>query len=207
MADGEIENTISSSLNTGSGTGAAVEVKFEKNPIHTQKYLEAEPKALGVTQIMLSLFVMSIVFCTPLEEQMYFMTFKSSLCSLTSIVAGSVAIAAQNLHLPTLKACLGMQIVVCVLSAFCFMSSLSLLGLYMYTTACWEDYHNTTLGNDMCDRLWNIIEHVIGIEMLMYLTQFAISATLAGFCCKVIQCCTVRNSVPVIMLNAPRGPQ
>ncbi|KAI5104188.1 hypothetical protein C0J45_5814 [Silurus meridionalis] len=136
MADGEIENTISSSLNTGSGTGAAVEVKFEKNPIHTQKYLEAEPKALGVTQIMLSLFVMSIVFCTPLEEQMYFMTFKSSLCSLT-----------------------------------------------------------------------NIIEHVIGIEMLMYLTQFAISATLAGFCCKVIQCCTVRNSVPVIMLNAPRGPQ
>ncbi|KAI5609569.1 hypothetical protein C0J50_9407 [Silurus asotus] len=100
MADGEIENTIYSSLNTGSGTGAAVEVKFEKNPNQTQKYLEAEPKALG-----------------------------------------------------------------------------------------------------------NIIDHVLGIEMLMYLTQFAISATLAGFCCKVIQCCTVRNSVPVIMLSAPQGPQ
>lgn len=43
-----MESIVPSALNTRSETGALVEVKFQKNPYQTQKYLEAEPKALGV---------------------------------------------------------------------------------------------------------------------------------------------------------------
>lgn len=46
--EGEMESIVPSALNTRSETGALVEVKFQKNPYQTQKYLEAEPKALGV---------------------------------------------------------------------------------------------------------------------------------------------------------------
>lgn len=38
-------------------------------------------------------------------------------------------------------------------------------------------------------------DHVIGIEMLVQATQIALSATLAAFCCKVIQCCSPRSNV------------
>lgn len=35
-------------VSPASETGALVEVKFQKNPHQNEKYLEAEPKALGV---------------------------------------------------------------------------------------------------------------------------------------------------------------
>lgn len=46
--ESEMEGIVARALNTGSEIGALVEVNFEKNPFQTQKYLEAEPKALGV---------------------------------------------------------------------------------------------------------------------------------------------------------------
>ncbi|XP_053089034.1 uncharacterized protein LOC128318084 isoform X2 [Pangasianodon hypophthalmus] len=206
MAEGEMESIVPSALNTGSETGTLVEVKFQKNSYRTQKYLEAEPKALGVTQIMLSLFFMSIIFSTPTTDHFH-TTIISPICSSVSIIAGSVAIAAQNLHLPTLKACLGMQIVACVGSMISFLSSFVLLGDYSVFTVCWGEYFGRTSQSDMCERLWSIYEHIMGIEMLVQATQFALSATLAAFCCKVIQCCSPRDNVPVIVVNAPPGPQ
>ncbi|XP_017328268.1 uncharacterized protein LOC124625949 [Ictalurus punctatus] len=203
--EGEMESIVPSALNTRSETGALVEVKFQKNPYQTQKYLEAEPKALGVTQIMLSLFFLSILGAT-LRDQHHYTAIIRAIISSASIIAGSVAIAAQNLHLPTLKACLGMQVVACVLSMIClFISSNEIVGPSFFRY-CWIGYHNGTPQN-MCDRLMALSDHVIGIEMLVQATQIALSATLAAFCCKVIQCCSPRSNVPVIVVNAPPGPQ
>ncbi|XP_022518767.2 uncharacterized protein LOC107197785 isoform X2 [Astyanax mexicanus] len=139
--------------NSPSETGALVEVSFQKNPNQVLKYLEAEPKVLGVTQILLSSFLISISI-TSLQKSIY--TAQIIFCSLSTvgIIAGSVAIAAQNLRLPKIA-----------------------------------------------------YDHVKGLEMLVLGAQIAISATLSAFCCKVIQCCSPRSSIPTIVLNAASAPQ
>ncbi|KAF4089356.1 hypothetical protein AMELA_G00065230 [Ameiurus melas] len=204
--EGEMENIVPSDLNTMSETGALVEVKFQKNPYQTQKYLEAEPKALGVTQIMLSVFIISLICSTSITDHFQASIIIDPIGSLLCIIAGSVAIAAQSLHLPTLKACLGMQIVACVASVFSFMTHYALMWDYYVLNTCWEVYTSGKSTRDMCVRLWSIYEHVTGIQMLVQATQIALSATLAAFCCKVIQCCSPRSNVPVIGVNAPPGP-
>lgn len=205
--EGEMESIVPSALNTRSETGALVEVKFQKNPYQTQKYLEAEPKALGVTQIMLSVFIISLICSTSISDHFQVSALVDLIGSSLSIIAGSVAIAAQSLHLPTLKACLGMQIVACVASVFSFMTHYALIWDHFAFHTCWDMYVSNTSQRDMCERLGSIYEHVIGIEMLVQATQIALSATLAAFCCKVIQCCSPRSNVPVIGINAPPGPQ
>lgn len=46
--ESEMVGIVSSALNTEGETGNLVEVKFQKTPSQVKKYLEAEPKALGV---------------------------------------------------------------------------------------------------------------------------------------------------------------
>ncbi|KAG7330097.1 hypothetical protein KOW79_006319 [Hemibagrus wyckioides] len=208
MADeSEMEGIAARALNTGSETGALVEVMFEKNPYQTQKYLEAEPKALGVTQIMLALFYLSAVYLNWESNYGQTAVIISASLSPASIIAGSVAIAAQNLNLTTLKACLGMQVVACVFSVLCFFISSSLMVEHSFHHYCWHYVDNSTLEKKMCERLWSIAEHITGIELLVQATQIALSATLAAFCCKVIQCCSPKRNVPVVVVNTPPGPQ
>ncbi|KAB5579450.1 hypothetical protein PHYPO_G00195200 [Pangasianodon hypophthalmus] len=206
MAEGEMESIVPSALNTGRETGTLVEVKFQKNSYRIQKYLEAEPKALGVTQIMLSLFFLSTIGLNWSFYSSHIPVIIKAIFSSPSIIAGSVAIAAQNLHLPTLKACLGLQVLACVFSVIPFIISSDLILDQPIFQYCWDN-HNSTSQINMCDRLWSIYEHIMGIEMLVQATQIALSATLAAFCCKVIQCCSPRDNVPVIVVNAPPGPQ
>ncbi|KAG1952179.1 membrane-spanning 4-domains subfamily A member 4A-like [Pimephales promelas] len=40
--------------------GEILDIRFQKNTNHKQKYLEAEPKILGVTQIALAVFFISV---------------------------------------------------------------------------------------------------------------------------------------------------
>lgn len=194
--------------NSPSETGALVEVTFQKNPNQELKYLEAEPKALGITQISLSLFLISINI-TSMKKGIY--TAQIILCGLSTvgIIAGSVAIAAQSLRLPKLKACLGMQIVLCVVSVNSFFMS---SGVMMHTNlyeSCWDFVHDNRTSDQyyICERLSSAYDHVKGLEMLALGAQIAISATLAAFCCKVVQCCSPRSSIPMIVLNTPSAPQ
>uniref|UniRef100_A0AAY5EH94 Uncharacterized protein n=1 Tax=Electrophorus electricus TaxID=8005 RepID=A0AAY5EH94_ELEEL len=244
--EGEVEIIDSGVQNAGppnqrsmTETGALVEVTFQKEPYQKNKYLEAEPKALGcvhdtylvgrftlelllifglflhkaeisllflspkITQIMLSLFTMSIRLAT-LEKKLMSDFFVGSL-ALFGLIAGGVAVGAQNLHLPTLKACLGVQVVMCASSVVCFINSLGLLIGNRLDSMCWT-YFLVSSEKAMCLRLLDTYEHVMGVEMLAHTAQIALSATLAAFCCKVIQCCSPRTSVPVIAVNTPHSP-
>ncbi|KAK2860582.1 hypothetical protein Q7C36_004748 [Tachysurus vachellii] len=201
--ESEMVGFVAGDLKPEGETGNLVELNFQKNPSQAKKYLEAEPKALGVTQIMLSLFFLCAIYLNWNFHYFYTPAIISASFSSPSIIAGSVAIAAQNLHLPTLKACLGMQVVACVFSVFCFLISWGLMLDNSMAHFCYEEYHNGT----RCERLLSIYEHISGIEMLVQATQIALSATLAAFCCKVIQCCSPKNNVPVIVVNTPPGPQ
>ncbi|XP_072543973.1 uncharacterized protein [Salminus brasiliensis] len=191
--------------NSPSETGALVEVTFQKNPNQELKFLEAEPKALGVTQIMLSLFLIINGFA--FLQEPWFHTENLVLCGFYSVglIAGSVTIAAQCLHLPKLKACLGLQIVVCATSVICFV-----IVATSVVHSCWQlsdENSNSSLQFYICKRLSVALSHVGGLQMIVLAAQIAISVTLAAFCCKVIQCCSPRPSVPMIVVSAPSAPQ
>uniref|UniRef100_A0A672QJZ0 Uncharacterized protein n=1 Tax=Sinocyclocheilus grahami TaxID=75366 RepID=A0A672QJZ0_SINGR len=115
--------------------GTLLEVTFQRNPCQKYKYLEAEPKILGVHKNILQY-----------DLAYHYVFFK------LGILSGGVAIAAQNLHLRTLKACLGMQVVTCVAYTFCLMGTS--VEPDPHLIGCW--HHNDseiTHENDTCIRL------------------------------------------------------
>uniref|UniRef100_A0A4W6FB93 Uncharacterized protein n=1 Tax=Lates calcarifer TaxID=8187 RepID=A0A4W6FB93_LATCA len=119
------------------------------------------------------------------------------------VIAGSVAVAAQNLHLPTLRACLGMQIVACAASLFNMICSL--VKMEDMFTFCWHyAYDNNTLRyGEICQRLENTQSHFYAESVVIQAALLAISATLAAYCCKVVNCCSPAPKMPVITVQAP----
>ncbi|XP_067379154.1 membrane-spanning 4-domains subfamily A member 4D-like isoform X2 [Channa argus] len=128
-----------------------VAVSFQRNINRKQKFLEAEPKALGITQIGLNLFNIlsaSMLLAVDISELSHEIPIFIS--SLLVIIAGSVAIAAQNLQLRT-----------------------------------------------------NARVHLYAESAVMQALLFAISASLAAYCCKVVNCCGPDPKMPVITVQAP----
>ncbi|XP_034531875.1 uncharacterized protein LOC117806976 [Notolabrus celidotus] len=184
-----------------------VQVSFQRNVFRKQKYLEAEPKFLGVTQIGLSAYqiINSSVFLAneltqPDAEVAFF------IACLLIVIAGSLAVAAQNLHLPTLRACLGMQIVACGASIFNMIFTL-VNNEMQYS--CWHYmYENTTMQmEEICHNIASIEYNYSSGGVLVNATLLAISAALAAYCCKVVNCCAPAPKMPVITVEAPPVPQ
>ncbi|XP_029382476.1 uncharacterized protein LOC115059027 [Echeneis naucrates] len=180
-----------------------VAVTFQKNVHRKLKYLEAEPKALGVTQIGLSAFqiICASVFLTEGVSQTH-SDIPMIISSLLVVIAGSVAVAAQNLHLPTLKACLAMQIVACCASIVNIICSL--IKMDNILTFCWIYDHNfTEYTAEICHKIENAQSHFHAECVVIHTALLAISVTLAAYCCKVVNCCTPAPKVPVITVQAP----
>uniref|UniRef100_A0A672IDH6 Uncharacterized LOC115386183 n=1 Tax=Salarias fasciatus TaxID=181472 RepID=A0A672IDH6_SALFA len=188
--------------------GPLVAVTFQRNVHRKEKYLESEPKALGITQIGLSVFMIistSVFLSNGLShvggDIVFFIT------SLVVLVAGSVAVAAQKLHLPTLRACLGMQILASVVSVF----------NVIFTVARMEDrphyywhsyyYNNTAEYRETVHQVENTHSHFYAGAILMEAALLAISVTLAAYCCKVVNCCGSGPKMPVITVQTPAVQQ
>ncbi|KAK2852059.1 hypothetical protein Q5P01_008335 [Channa striata] len=181
-----------------------VAVSFQRNANRKQKYLEAEPKALGITQIGLSLFNItsaSMFLAKDVSEMPFEIPFFVS--SLLVAIAGSVAVASQSLHLRTLRACFGVQIVACLacfVNLICTIVKMDFLPRY-----CWGIYnYNTTLNpGDECYVLQNVQIHFYSGSAIIQAALMAISGTLVTYCCKVINCCAPDPKMPVITVQAP----
>ncbi|CAK6968651.1 uncharacterized protein LOC128384330 [Scomber scombrus] len=202
MTDSVIMADEEAVVEAGSSESPLVAVTFQRNIHRKEKYLEAEPKALGITQIGLSLFqiVCVSVFVAKdlmsLEGQIPFY-----IASLLVVIAGSVAIAAQNLHLPTLRACLGMQIVACGASCFNIILSVTEVG-GMMPSMCWNyDYGNTSAHSEICHRIESTHNHFHADGAIIATLLFAISAALVAYCCKVVNCCSPAPKMPVITVH------
>ncbi|XP_051754456.1 uncharacterized protein LOC127515157 [Ctenopharyngodon idella] len=187
--------------------GSLLEVTFQRNPRQKYKYLEAEPKILGLTEIALTVFFIGCRIQFYMVVSIERITNNIMLAfSCVGIIAGSVAIAAQKLHLPTLKACLGMQVVTCVAYTFCLIFTLS---EHEHLGFCWYFHNDSEIihENNTCLLLEDGFSHLSLLDQLMEVTQIALSVTLAAYCCKVIPCCTPRSHVPVIIMTPPTAPQ
>ncbi|XP_038849589.1 uncharacterized protein LOC120047996 isoform X2 [Salvelinus namaycush] len=180
--------------------GPLVAVTFQKTAHKKQKYLESEPKALGVTQIALSVFyISSVIVILTNSISMVVEDLTQIIGSVFVIIAGSLAIAAQNLHLPTLKACLGMQVVACVASVINLIVSVSDMAGHEYGYGCWKYVEiNSTDHNDSCYSITASTEHYLAELVLINTALIAISVTLAAYCCKVVNCCSPGQRMVII---------
>ncbi|KAK7910263.1 hypothetical protein WMY93_014947 [Mugilogobius chulae] len=181
-----------------------VSVSFQKNTQRKLKFLEGEPKALGVTQLILSVFLSSCIasMCVTDEEKL-----ELGLCFIVSCVlifiGGSVAIAAKNLHLPTLKACVGMETVAAVAS---FFNLIVLAG--MAPVPCFsENVNSTDWSSDFCRQMETSRYHFSTELVVVQVALLCISVTLAAYACKVVNCCTQAPKVPVIEIQVPPAPE
>ncbi|KAL7375825.1 hypothetical protein ABVT39_024671 [Epinephelus coioides] len=180
-----------------------VTVSFQKNANRKEKYLEAEPKALGITQIGLSLFKVTCVVLFLSQglgavgtDVPFFIS------SLLVIIAGSLAIAAQNLHLPTLRACFGMQIVACAASIFNII--LSLIKMNESSYECYGYYYSHNSEEmEKCRKYSDANSHLFAEGIAIQVALLAISFTLVAYCYKVINCCSPAPKMPVITVQAP----
>lgn len=202
------ETAVSVEAEGGSAQSPLVSVTFQRNEQRKNKYLEAEPKALGITQICLSIFQASCagVFLakglTRLDvDFIYFIS------SLLIAIAGSVAVAAKNLHLPTLKACLGMEILASVAAILNLIYNIVKMNDFPHY--CYRYYYeNRTYDyEESCRKIEAAHSHFFAEGVLIQVALFAISITLVAYTCKVVNCCSPAPKVPVITIQAPPAQQ
>ncbi|KAJ0055860.1 hypothetical protein NL108_013988 [Boleophthalmus pectinirostris] len=157
---------------------------------------------LGVTQICLIVFHVSCIVSLPYSGRRSWSNDQQYLISsFFVLIAGCLAIAAKNLHLPTLRACLGMEI----LSSLACLAILNITVIKLITRyhAC---YHAPTSQDKLgCENLHNAHMHLFTELLLVHVALFAISVTLVVYACK--NCCCPAPKVPVIMIQAPPAPQ
>ncbi|KAM4611514.1 uncharacterized protein ACJ7VT_012186 [Polymixia lowei] len=203
----EVESGASQDVALGPDQGPLVAVSFQRNPLRKEKYLESEPKALGITQIGLSVFQInwaSMVLAHDMDHPGGVIPF--IVASLLVIIAGSVAIAAQNLHLPTLRACLGMQVLACIASIFNLMVAVIKLTSQDYLFSCWSYNHeenSTYTYPHVCRQVESAQSHCYAEIILIQAALIAIAITLAAYCCKVANCCSLAPKMPVITVQTP----
>lgn len=180
-----------------------VSVTFQKNEQRKFKFLEGEPKALGITQMCMSIFHISCVgslfagdfIRTGLE-------IPSFVCSLLVFIAGSLAIAAKNLHLPTLRACLGMEVLAAIASFFNLTFSLvKMMDVRLYC------YRIDDEPLKSCRSAQAGHTHLFAELTVVHVALFAISVTLVVYAAKVVNCCAPAPKVPVITIQASPAPQ
>ncbi|XP_024144574.1 uncharacterized protein LOC112156499 [Oryzias melastigma] len=201
MTDGAAEVVVEDS---GPAQSPLVSITFQRDVNWKKKYLEAEPKALGITQIGLSLYVVVCLTVFHSQDLPVQRTMIAFYCfSLMVVIAGSVALSAQNLHLSTLKACLVMEIVAS-LASFCNIM-MSLIENSWVDHKCWifyEDKNSTSLL-EVCLDLERVSTRFFAGSLLIHSALLAISITLVVYCCKVVKCCGPPPKVPMITVQTP----
>ncbi|XP_048885395.1 uncharacterized protein LOC125751011 [Brienomyrus brachyistius] len=188
--------------------GPLVVVTFQKDPHQIHKYLESEPKALGISEILFSLFQISLCIITlKFDVSQQHSDYAVIVGSVFVMIAGVMAIAATNLHLPTVKACLGLQVLACLASISNMFVCASKMTFAVGPQFCWMHEHNSTISR-ICQMMSDAYEHHQTNSFLVNTALVAISATLAAYCCKVVDCCCPKSKMPVITINnTPQAQQ
>ncbi|XP_030018491.1 uncharacterized protein LOC115438796 [Sphaeramia orbicularis] len=202
------ETAVSVEAQGGASHSPLVSVTFQRNEQRKNKYLEAEPKALGITQIGLSVFQASCagVFLAKGLSR-YDIDIVFFISSLLIAIAGSVAVAAKNLHLPTLKACLGMEVLASVAAVFNLVYNI--IKMSDFPHYCYHYYYDNHTQNygEYCRKIEAAHSHFFAEGVLIQVALFAISVTLVAYTCKVVNCCSPAPKVPVITVQAPPAQQ
>ncbi|XP_030047801.1 membrane-spanning 4-domains subfamily A member 4A-like [Microcaecilia unicolor] len=179
-------------------------------PEALQKFFKGEPKALGVTQILIGItqiffgIVLAVITYTALT--IFVISAVSFWGRLFFIISGSLSVTAQNhANICLVKGSLRMNIVNS-LAAFVRIIIICLdlgLGIYMnnsYYNNGFSSYHWVKR-----DVLLMVIPWIDGILLVLLLLELCISISTAAFGCKST-CCNSRSNMQsvIIMPNESR---
>ncbi|XP_055012549.1 membrane-spanning 4-domains subfamily A member 4A-like isoform X2 [Boleophthalmus pectinirostris] len=165
---------------TGLSHSPLVSVSFQRNERRKFKFLEGEPKALGITQVCLILFHMSCIAALMGSDlSRWYHDIQYIMASFFVLIGGCLAIAAKNLHLPTIRACLVMEF---LSSVACFFNILFILNDMQFYFPC--HYSSTNQDKLHCKNLSNAHMHLFAELLLVHVALFAISVTLMVYACK-----------------------
>ncbi|MEQ2304562.1 hypothetical protein AMECASPLE_028419 [Ameca splendens] len=104
-----------------------------------------------------------------------------------------------------------MQVVACAASIFSIILSFIKMGYSLYT--CWFRMYDKIDDNytspylEICYEIEMINTHFFAGGVVIHATLLAISATLAVYCCKVVNCCGPPPKMPVITVQSPPDQQ
>ncbi|XP_067266321.1 membrane-spanning 4-domains subfamily A member 4A-like [Chanodichthys erythropterus] len=153
-------------------------------------FFKAQPKALGVVQIMIgvTVFLFGIVRTTDVYNFPAVSLFSGITYwgSLVNISAGSLSVAAQNkLHPCVVKSCLVMNVLSAVTAGLAILLVSMEIGLGSETTKyrnCPKTYDRTE--DFMCIMYERYDLGVLGIFLVFSILQFIISICISVFACK-----------------------
>ncbi|KAF7207342.1 transcript variant X1 [Nothobranchius furzeri] len=181
-----------------------VSVTFQRNARRKEKFLEAEPKALGIAEIGLSLYT---IICLGVLQSKGLSDPSSGIpifiASLLCFINDCFCLLKRISCFLQLRACLGMQILACGASIVNIICTLVKMGDWSHH--CW--YLHADKYQEVCHQIEFIFFNFYGGGVLVQATVLAISASLMAYCCKVVNCCGPAPKMPVIMVQTPPRPE
>ncbi|XP_078393268.1 membrane-spanning 4-domains subfamily A member 15-like [Cetorhinus maximus] len=163
---------------------------------YAQKFLEGEPKALGVTQIMNGL--VQILFGMPLALFTDYFSVRYSLpflIGIVFIVSGALSIAAEkNPHIKLLRACLAVN------ATSSFLAGYGTIGYILDMAKARGCAHDALHCHEMPQ--FNTLMYYTFIVLLLFtLLEFTVCITICLFICKSTRCCHAYSSMPVALMG------
>ncbi|KAJ0006443.1 hypothetical protein NQD34_013716 [Periophthalmus magnuspinnatus] len=196
---------------TGLSDSPLVSVSFQRNEQRKLKFLEGEPKALGITQILLIFFHMSCIAtltASGLGKELAIPHFVASVFKIIVHIPlykkNTIEMFSVNFKL---RACLGMEIfssVACLVNLIVSLLQMESRHSCYYVS---DEDRPYCLNAEVCRFYDSANAHLFAELVVIQVALFAISITLTVYACKVVNCCSPAPKVPVIMIQAPPAPQ
>ncbi|XP_038654772.1 membrane-spanning 4-domains subfamily A member 15-like [Scyliorhinus canicula] len=163
---------------------------------YAQKFLEGEPKALGVTAVLIG--IVQILFGIPLALFTNFLPIilaSPFLIGTMFVVSGALSIAAeQNPHIKLLRACLATNIISALLA---------ISGVIVYLIDI-QEVQICIVHSWNCQgppQFYALMYYTFIVLLLFTLLELTISIAIAAFVCKSTRCCHPYSSMPVLLLD------
>nr|XP_033776658.1 membrane-spanning 4-domains subfamily A member 4A-like [Geotrypetes seraphini] len=184
-------------------------------PDALRKFFKGEPKALGVTQILIGLmqFILGIVLASATSALSSISTIIGLLFwgSIFFTISGSLSVASKNKrNMRLVKSSMVMNILSSIV-AFIGIIALSIdlsLSYYDYYS-CY--YNNEPQSGYTCQRIKNALTTAIhgieGVLLVLMLLEFCISISTSAFGCKAVCCNSNSNMQSVIIVQNESKPE
>ncbi|XP_067915910.1 membrane-spanning 4-domains subfamily A member 15-like [Heterodontus francisci] len=173
---------------------ATIQLCQQQKPL--QKFLKGEPKALGVTLIMLGIIQCGFSFPLHFGRQTQMTVVGAPWwMAVLLIVSGSLAIVCdRDPNKPRVTACLATNILTAIAAGLAII-------IYSVDLATWKYIHYNERKHD---RDYLLLTYGIKVILFVFLVSgFIINLVLSVMCCKGLRYCSPTTNMPVVIVHNP----
>ncbi|XP_030046138.1 membrane-spanning 4-domains subfamily A member 15-like [Microcaecilia unicolor] len=191
-------------------------------PETLRKFFKGEPKALGVTQILIGLmqFILGVILvsATPTLSSIFAIIGLPFWGGVLFIISGSLSVAAKNkANMCLVKGSMVMNILssIAAFIGIIFLSvdlSFTYYSYYSCNYNFYDGHHSGSYYNEydcqrLKDALMRAIHGIQGVLLLLMLLEFFISISTSAFGCKAVCCSSNSNMQSVVILQNECKPE